>query len=265
MALSGWRSGWMRNNFPFLILLALLLSGCAEDKSSPMPSSEDTIVAMIGAIHGQHRRSDIYSLEVLRKAIVQFEPDIIMVELPPDRFETASANFDQYGEVRESRADDFPELIDVVFPLRADMGFEMVPVAAWTQEIAEDRRRIVKRLESDPVRAQDWFAYQAAIRAYNRAVSGKSDDPRFIHSRAYDAAVKDRQETYQRLFGDDLGAGGWQAINAAHLAQIHAGLDKIKGQKKRVLILFGAWHKYPILEGLEARPDIFLVDPISLF
>lgn len=265
MALSDWRSGWMRNSFHFLIPLVLLLSSCAEDKPSPMPPPEATVVTVIGAIHGQHRRSDSYSLDVLRKAIVRFDPDIIMVELPPDRFETASANFDQYGEVRESRADDFPELIDVVFPLRQEIGFEIIPVAAWTRQIADQRRSIEKRLESDPTRAQDWSEFQTAIRTYSKVVSGKSNDPLFIHSDAYDAAVKDRQETYQRLFGEDLGAGGWQAINAAHLAKIDTGLDKITSEQKRVLILFGAWHRYKILEGLEARSDVYLIDPISLF
>ena len=92
------------------------------------------MVTVVGAIHGQHRRSEAYSLDLLRRAIVKFEPDILLVELPPDRFATASTNFDEYGEVSESRADDFPELTDVVFPLRKQLGFKMIPVAAWRRQ-----------------------------------------------------------------------------------------------------------------------------------
>jgi hypothetical protein len=244
--------------------LLLGLTSCGPEPLAAPPEGATT-VSVIGAIHGRHRASEDYSLEVLRQAIVQFDPDIVMVELPPDRFAKASANFDQYGEVRESRADDFPELTDVIFPLRKDMGFEIIPVAAWTAEIASERRAVEKRLEKDPARGEDWSEYQAAILRYGRAVSGRLDDPAFIHSRAFDAAVKARQKTYERLFGDDLGAGGWRVINAAHLANINAALDAVAGKEKRVLVLFGAAHKYKIVEGLEAREDVFLADPATLF
>ena len=247
-----------------LFVLLLGLTGCAPT-SADSPPEGATIVAVVGAIHGQHRSSERYSLDVLREAIVKFDPDIVMVELSPESYVKASANFDQFGQVRESRADDFPELTDVVFPLRKDLGFEMIPVAAWTPEIASERRVTEKRLEKDPARAKDWDEYQAAVRRYSKAVSGRSDDPAFIHSSAYDAAVRARQETYERLFGADLGVGGWRAINAAHLANISGALDAVKEQKKRTLILFGAWHKYKILEALEARQDVFLVAPGYLF
>jgi hypothetical protein len=247
-----------------LAAFLLGLTGCSPTSADSPPEGAN-IVAVIGAIHGQHRSSDRYSLDVLRRAIVKFDPDIVLVELPPERFAIASANFDKFGEVRESRADDFPELTDVVFPLRKTLGFTMIAVAAWTPEIAANRRAMEKRLEKNPARAKDWSDYQAAIQRYGKAVSSRSDDPHFIHSKAYDAAVEARQESYERLFGDDLGAGGWRAINAAHLANINAALDAVTGQEKRILILFGAWHKYKIVEGLEARQDVFLIEAAPLF
>ena len=254
----------MKAFFASLLTLFVGLTACSPGPTDSPPDGA-TIVTVIGAIHGQHRSSEAYPLDVLRRAIVRFDPDIVLVELPPDRFAIASANFEKYGEVRESRADDFPELTDVVFPLRKRLGFTMIPVAAWTAEIAADRRATEKRLAQDPARAKDWAEYQAAIKAYGKAVAGHSDDPEYIHSKAYDAAVRARQETYERLFGDDLGPGGWRAINAAHLANINAALDAATGQEKRILILFGAWHKYKIVQGLEARPDVFLADAAPLF
>ncbi|WP_109355162.1 hypothetical protein [Sphingorhabdus sp. EL138] len=241
------------------------IAACSAPAEQPAPSPDTNIVTIVGAIHGQHRRSEDYSLAVLRLAIVKFDPDIIMVELPPERFATASVNFEKFGEVRESRADDFPELTDVVFPLRQELGFEMVPVAAWTQEIADDRRAALALLEKDPARAQEWAAYQAAIASYGQAVRGRSDDPLFIHSQAYDSAVKERQQVYEKMFGNDLGPGGWQNINAAHYQKVSAALDQLRGQGKRILIVYGAWHKYWFLEQLETRDDIRLVDAANLF
>lgn len=248
----------------FAASMFLCLSACVGPaKDAPAPGTN--IVTVIGAIHSQHRRSERYSLEVLRAAIIKFDPDIIIVELPPDRFVKASANFDRFGEVRESRADDFPELTGVVFPLRKKLGFEMIPVAAWTQKIADDRRAAMTQIEKDPARAEDWSAHQAAIAAYNKAVNGRSDDPYFIHSDAYDSAVKARQESGERLFGRDLGDGGWQAINTAHFANITDVLDGNDGQEKRILILYGAWHKYWFLEALEASKGIKTVNAAQFF
>ena len=248
----------------WLLPAILLLVGCSPPAEEPLPPGTN-IVTVIGAIHGQHRRSESYSLDVLKEAIRKFDPDIVMVELPPDRFKTASDNFRQFGEVRESRADDFPEQTDVIFPLREELGFEIVAVASWTPEIAANRRAVEKKIENDPARAADWAAYQDAIRQYGNVVSGRSDDPQFVHSEAYDAAVKERQETYERLFGDDLGASGWAAINKAHFSNIKAELENLKGREKRILILFGAWHKYKILKGLEATSGIQVKTAEPLF
>lgn len=254
-------------NFGKLCLFGLLISviACSAPAEKPAPPSGTNIVTVMGAVHGQHRRSESYSLAVLQDAIKKFDPDIIMVELPPERFAIASANYEQFGEVRESRTDDFPELIDVVFPLRQELGFEIVPVAAWTQKIADDRRAALVQLESDPARSKDWAAFQAAIASYNRAVQERSDDPLFIHNKPYDNAVKARQDMYEQLFGDDLGPGGWKNINIAHYQKIAAALDDVRGQEKRILILYGAWHKYWFLEQLETRDDIQLVDAADLF
>lgn len=245
--------------------LAALVGACSAPAEKPATASGLNIVTIVGAIHGQHRRSQQYSLTKLNDAIVRFNPDIIMVELPPERFAIAQANFNQFGEVRESRTDDFPELIDVVFPLSKERTFKMVPVAAWTQKIADDRRAVLAKLQQDPLRAAQWKQHQAAVAAYNKAVRGRSDDPAFIHSSGYDAAVKMRQENYENLFGDDLGAGGWETINAAHYKKIAAALDSVQGQGKRILILYGAWHKYWILEQLEKRRDIQIVNAARFF
>ncbi|MEL6874274.1 MAG: hypothetical protein AAGM33_02255 [Pseudomonadota bacterium] len=247
----------------------LILAGCTEagdsDHGTVPDRSDANVVAVIGAIHGQHRRSERYSLQVLKEAIVRFDPEIVMVELPPDRLEIAVRNYKQLGAVRESRTDDFPELTDVVFPLQQELGFEMVPVAAWTQEIADERRQILREIEKDPARAAEWEDYQAAVRTCGKAVSGKSDDPQFVHSRKYDDAVRKRQETYDRLFGKELGAGGWEAINRAHFSLVEAALDDLDGQQKRILILYGAWHKYWFLDALDTRSGIALIEAAPLF
>ncbi len=255
----------MQNRLGALLAGLLLVFAACSEPAPPETPAGTTTVAVLGAIHGQHRRSETYSLAVLRDAIRKFAPDIVLVELPPESFAIADANFRQFGEVRESRADDFPELTDVVFPLSKELGFRMVPVAAWTRQMAADRRAILDQIEQDALRADDWARYQDAVREYGRLVAGRSDDPVFVHSDAYDAAVRSRQQTYEQLFGAELGPGGWDQINRSHLALMGGALDEVSGEGRRVLVLFGAWHKYKINEALAERDDVRLVDAAALF
>ena len=61
--------------------------------------------------------------------------------------------------------------------------------------------------EEDPDRVRRWAEYQAAARASAQALAagGAADDPRWIHTDAYDQAYDIRMRTYARLFDRDLG------------------------------------------------------------
>ncbi len=244
------------------LLAALLLGSCTAE---PKPDELKTRVVLIGTIHQGHVSSTRFSLARLESAIREIDPDQIFTEIPPDRLDAAIDGFQQTGKVSEPRVVIFPEYRDMLFPLSKAMDFEIIPVAAWTQKIADDRRAALARIRSDPSRAKQWSEYQAAQQEFVRAVRGRRDDPRFIHSDRYDALVEAQQTPYQKYFDDDLGAGGWARINAAHYALIDDALDRISGEGKSVVILFGAWHKYMLLRELEKRSDIELADPASYF
>lgn len=255
-------------NLP-VILLAILLSACgattAEQPTAEQPAeSGKTRVALIGTIHSAHLRSKRYGLDVLENAVRKYEPDQVFTEIPPDRLDAAWRGFRETGRVTERRVAVFPEFRDMLFPLTREMDFEIIPVASWTKALADNRRAKLKQIENDPSRASEWADYQAGRQSFNRAARGKWDDPIFVHSDAYDAAVKVMQTPYQRHFDKDLGAGGWSQVNAAHYALIDAALNRIEGQGKKVMILFGAWHKYKLLEALSQRDDIILEDSAAL-
>ncbi len=66
-------------------------------------------------------------------------------------------------------------------------------------------------------------------------------------------------EPYSRLWNNALGDGGWENINAAHYARIEKALDAHRGEGKRFVITFGAWHKHWFLERLRMRKDIVIL------
>ncbi|MFC4291706.1 hypothetical protein ACFOWX_04670 [Sphingorhabdus arenilitoris] len=188
-----------------------------------------------------------------------------MTEIPPDRFPKAWQEFRSTGRVTESRVRAFPEYTDAIFPLAEEVGIQLVPAAAWTQEIADSRDKALINISKDEGRKAEWGEHQAAQKAYGAAVAGRSDDPIFIHSREYDSIVAKAQAPYQSYFEKDLGPGGWLAINQAHLALINGALDKVSGQNQVIVITFGSWHKYMLINGLMKRNDVVLRDSTSLF
>lgn len=239
------------------------LAGCAPGDAPPDGSLTRTYV--VGAIHGNHRESTRYSLEVLRRAIRQAKPDIVLTEIPPDRIEEARRSFAETGKVTESRTRVFPELTDAVFPLSEELGFSIAATAGWTRELADNRAIALDAIENDPARASQWAEHLAARRLYSRELAGRGDDPLFIHSPEYDVLVQRAQTPYQIYFDPDLGPGGWTRINRAHTDLIESALDTVTGQGLTALVIFGSWHKYAIERALAFRSDIELLDARSLF
>jgi hypothetical protein len=229
------------------------------------PGPPKTKLYVMGVLHSAHLESESYSLEVLESAIRKANPDVILTEIPPDRIDQAITSFAQTGEVDEPRTRVFPEYTQVVFPLSREMDFQIVGTAGWTREIADNRREALQRIRSDPARAEEWAQHRAASRKFGRNLQGRGRDPLFIHTPEYDALVKAGRTPYQDNFDADLGPGGWTQINKAHTDLINAELDKISGEGLTALVTFGSAHKYKILESVEGRDDIELLDTRALF
>lgn len=225
------------------------------------PASRTEVVVM-GMIHGDHVTSSRFGLATVADLVRAIEPDVWMVEIPPNRWERAEREFVATGRVDEPRVRRFPEYIDVLFPLSRELDFEVVPTAGWTEPMSDARAAWLAAAAQDPDLVAEWTRYELANAAADSAIraGGEPDDPRWIHTDAYDAAYELRLSTYNELFNDSLGPGGWDNINRAHFANIARALDGIRGEGKRVLITYGAGHKGWFLRALRERDDVELLD-----
>ena len=231
-------------------------SAVAND-ASPTPNE----VIVLGMIHGAHETSESFSLEVVRGLVREIDPDYWLTEIPPNRWNRAWAEFQATGTVDEPRVRRFPEYMEALFPLSRELDFEVIPTAGWTEPMSDFRAAYFDAFARDPERADPWAEYQAAGAASAEALAaGASDDPRWIHTDAYDDAYDIRMQVYARLFDADLGPGGWDAINASHWANIERALDDHQGEGARFLLTYGAGHKGPFLRELRRRDDIVLLD-----
>lgn len=122
------------------------------------------------------------------------------------------------------------------------------------------RNATIKKLADDPEWAKARAVNDEAVSTANKAHKGRDDDPFYINSDEYDSNAKAMLTPYDHYYNDVYGPGGWTNINKAHYAIIEKALDDLRGQGKRILITYGAGHKYWFLEQLRKRDDINLVD-----
>ena len=234
-------------------------AGAAEAASSGTAPNE---VVVVGVIHSGHNTSELFSLEIVRDLVREIHPDYWLTEIPPNRWERAWSEYRETGTVDEPRVRRFPEYMEGLFPLSRELDFVVIPTAGWTEPMSDFRAAYLDAYANDPERAEQWAEYRAAAAesAEALAAGGAGDDPRWIHTDAYDEAYDIRMQVYTRLFDEDLGPGGWDPINASHWANIERALDEHAGEGARFLLTYGAGHKGPFLRELRKRDDIVLLE-----
>lgn len=240
-------------------LLALASCGEIVDKGDQKLKNE---VLVLGTIHSGHLTDSVYNTAYLDKLIRRIEPDYILAEIPPNRFEAAMSGFKKDDSISEPRVLRFPEYVDVVFPLTKEMDFEIIPTAGWTRSMANERSAKLRAIRQDSTRTEDWKAYLEGNRRSDSlyTATGKVNDPYFIHTHTYDSIQDIALQPYNTLFNEELGLGGWENINIAHYWHIEKALEKHRYKGKRFLIIYGAGHKGWFLRELQKRDDIELLE-----
>jgi hypothetical protein len=218
-------------------------------------------LVFLGMIHGEHRTSQRFGLDVVRRLVEEIDPDYWLTEMPANRLARAREEFARTGAVAEPRVSRFPEYVDVLFPLSRTMRFAVYGTAAWNHPMDRHRRERLAAIGRDPQRGGDWRAYQVAMAESERQLAvGGGDDPRWIHTDAYDVAQRVQLDVYNARFDRELGTGGWDTINRAHFANITRVLDLHRGEGARILISYGAGHKSWMLPRLRERTDLVVMD-----
>ncbi|MFQ5675793.1 MAG: hypothetical protein ACE5G1_07860 [bacterium] len=227
-----------------------------EDTKAPI-----TEVLVLGMIHGKHRTSEKWGLQQLSQTIQRIAPDVIACEIPPDRWQRIWRDWSERGVIEDPRVKRFPEYTDVLLPLKIQMGFEVEPCAGWTKEMSDLRETRIEQFSHEPKFADAYQAYEKEnelVATRHAAHPIDEEDPRIIHSAVYDQRTKEELTPYDKYLNDLIGPGGWRNINEAHYRLVDRAISRNRG--KRILITFGAGHKYWLLEKLRQRTDIKLVD-----
>ncbi|MBC8405198.1 MAG: hypothetical protein H8E15_08225 [Planctomycetes bacterium] len=260
-----------------LLCIAILHFALAQQSaSSPVADAQQPPVAppamceviVLGMIHGGHRNSELWGLDEVRETIRRIQPDVVLCEIPPNLWPAASKLWREKKVIEDARIKRFPEYTDVVLPLMDELKFELEPCAAWTSAMASARGKVIAEFEKagkeGEVGQTDWSAYRQAeawVAKWAAPHALADADPMVIHSPQYDHVTKGTLLPYDHWLNSRIGVGGWTQINEAHYALIDQAIKRHPG--KRILITFGAGHKYWFLEQLRWRSDVKLLDARS--
>lgn len=249
----------------FCSLLCIVYSCNHPNPKQQLPAS-GTKVYIMGTVHKKHLTETSYSLEVIKKVIKAIDPDVIMVELPPQEHEKSFQSYITETAII-GRVKAFPEIYGAVYPLKKEgMSFEIIGVSAWSAQMASTRSRLKRELKNDPV-WKDRFKQLKEAADKREAIfqlHGKYD-PTYIHTDEYDEANKIYTSVNNDLFNDTLGAGGWENINTAHFSLMNAYLQEHSDKEVKILIMFGAAHKGWLKNKLERTPRIQLINISDYF
>jgi YVTN family beta-propeller protein len=220
-----------------------------------------TEVAVMGMIHDGHKTSEVWGLEQVRQTIRAFRPDVVCTEIAPNRWDRIWRELTQEDLIADPRVLRFPEYTDAILHLALEMGYQVVPCAGWSQEMSDLRETRIAEFETSPEFAEARAEYSARLAQVEAGFTNtdiRDDDPFYIHSDAYDERQRAELALYDQYQNDLIGPGGWTNINEAHYALIERTIREHAGQ--RVLITFGAGHKYWFLDRLKTRSDVRLLD-----
>ncbi len=253
-----------------VLAFALFSIGCGgttlpTDPSDPLPPVQLPVemedgrspVAFLGTLNAGHLRG-AYSLDVVEYVIRRFEPDVILVELPPESFEHAVSESDRFnGNVPDPSVlasnwlVNMPELYDVVLPLRHELGYEVVPVSGWTVDAIEDQNDFYAAHPHGPM--ERWYVVSnAALQAATLENDGASD-AFWLHGHEFMELITAASRWMAYYSEEEMGEAGELRLHARHAAYMDAALDEREGQ--RVLVIFAVTSRWYIEPFLRARDD----------
>jgi hypothetical protein len=270
--------------FFFVALISVVLGSGSlapahAQTNAPAPASAATQVIILGTMHGSHKASTNYSLEVLRKIIVALKPAAILAEQPPE--------IGGQPTVRNGRVvSDLSGVENRIANLAADvLGVNVIPYDREGRDELYQRTHYFAREQAAHERLDKWLELQATnapgsmplrvARLKTEAVGSQgrltsSDGPEVVNSPAHDmvivtkhgltfgvmpkllAAAGERELAEEFLFINDE----WQERNQIMARHIREIAHQFAG--KRLVVLAGAEHRYILRELLAKAPEVEL-------
>lgn len=231
-----------------ILLVALLLSWCMPVVAAESPAQADVVV--VATLHTMHAEVPAYSEQVLGDSIVRLAPDVLCLEVRPDRYATRAP---------EKNKVEYP---DVVYPLVDAHGYRVYPMEPAPPLFDDIVGPYVAASRAfDEAQPQASAAFGSYTDAMYGALRSYWTSPARVNDAVTDAQMRAKHALQAALVGDGERTG-WEAWNRQFLSVIKRAAADNPG--KRIVVLVGAEHGYWLREALAREPGIHLLDTEAL-
>nr|WP_232243255.1 hypothetical protein [Paenibacillus sp. GSMTC-2017] len=206
----------------------------------------------MGVTHDNELRKKYHlTLDVIKKLIVEFNPDVICGEVLPCSWEQYNKDRTLCGYLGEPAS----EYGDLIFPLCEAKNYEFVPIDwleldVWMDfdplHLYNDQKKQQLNVELERWSHMQLSTWDAGIVPLN--------------SVEYDNVTRQKYEWLERI-NPQAHLFRWVCRHLIMIQRIKNAIKKHLG--KRILIIAGADHNYMFYEGLLAEPNIQLVYPLK--
>ena len=231
-------------------LLVLLLCGLLPAAQAAPPKTPRAEVAVLATLHTLHAQVPAYSLQVLRDSILRLAPDVLCIEVRPDRYAQRAP---------EANKVEYPDAVYPLIDAHRYRVYPMEPAQPRFDAILKPYLQASREFAATNPAASAAFSAHAEsmyapLRAYWTSAARVNDA-------VTDAQMRAKHALQEGLVGEGERAG-WDAWNGEFLATIERAAAENPG--KRIVVLVGAEHGYWLREKLAQRPGIRLLDTSAL-
>lgn len=232
-----------------LPLIALMLSCCmplAAAQGDPPPAE----VVVLATLHTMHADVPAYSEQVLADSIVRLAPDVLCLEVRPDRYA---------AKAPETNKVEYPNVVYPLVEARGDRVYPMEPAPPLFDEIVGPYVAAARAFGE--ARPEAWAAFGNYTSSMYAALRTYWTTPARVNDEVTDAQMRAKHALQVGLMGEGERAG-WEAWNLQFLSVIKRAAAENPG--KRVVVLVGAEHGYWLRDALARQPGIRVLGAAAL-
>lgn len=237
----------------FVVLISLANFGCGPDAWADVTRQPDrTEVVFVASLHRVHLHDDEYPMALLERLVRAAEPEVVVAEIPPAglaRIEAAALS-----EESDPWLESFPELAQVVYPLREELGFELVAASAWERQVSDDWARYWSEHPDGP----EVELYQNAATHFARVNEDEENDPEWLHSPTYRRLSAWADTALSSYAAEELGAADPIRLGRKHAASVVRAV--LANQGRRIVVLWDARKRWILEREVRTLPNVVVHD-----
>lgn len=207
-------------------------------------------MVVLATLHTLHAQVPAYSTDVLRESILRLAPDVLCIEVRPERYAQRA---------QEANKVEYPE---VVYPLIDARGYRVYPMeppsprfeAILGPYLAANRAFAEAQPEAAAAFSRHAESLYAPLRAY-------WTQPSRVNDAVTDGQMRAKHALQEALVGEGERVG-WAAWNQHFLQVIQRAAEENPG--KRIVVLVGAEHGYWLRERLAGLQAVRLLETSAL-